>query len=68
MRPIVNLGKSSRIVFRNAVGRQCRSLPAQRTVLSFRPVNCHLQQLHRVRVDSLSALYVIRCTWPQITK
>lgn len=48
MRPIVNLGKSSRVVFKSALARQCRPMPAQHTVLSFRPVNSHLRQLHRV--------------------
>ena len=50
MRPIVNLGKSSRITFKTAFSRHCHSLPVQRTVLSFRPVNWHLQHLHRVSV------------------
>ena len=52
MRPIVNLGKASRITFRAAGGRRSRVLPAQQTVMSFRPVNHHLQRLHRVTVTS----------------
>ena len=48
MRPILNLGKSSRVVFKAGHARQCRPMRAPHTVLSFRPVNSHLQQLHRV--------------------
>lgn len=54
MRPIVNLGRGSRVTFRSASARRSRALPAQHTILSFRPVNFHLQQLHRVSPHLLS--------------
>ena len=53
MRPIVNLGKALRVTFRAAVSRRSRLLSAQRTVMSFRSVNHHLQRLHRVSVTTL---------------
>ena len=53
MRPIVNLGKASRLTFKAAVARRNRSLRVQHTVMSFRPVNFHLQRLHRVKTTDL---------------
>ena len=64
----MNLGKASRITFRAACDRRSRSLPAQQTVLSFRPVNHHLQRLHRVSV-TITFIYFFSssCLHPGVT-
>ena len=63
MRPIVNLGKASRITFKATHAPRSRSLPAQHTVMSFRPVNYHLQRLHRVKLTNLPIISTLHDVW-----
>ena len=61
----MNLGKALRITFRAASDRRSRTLPVQQMVLSFRPVNHHLQRLHRVSATTaclLPDIFVKRLT------
>ena len=58
MRPIVNLGRASYMSFPapRAPGSAQRRQRTRRIHLSFRPVNFHLQSLHKVRAPPLCGI------------